>query len=79
MDFDKPKVYGDTSITDGLVLNLTGTPKFSVFKINFYYLYFNPVILNLPGTPHWPTITAMLEKEKKLIVKSHSKISRFQD
>ena len=26
MDFDKPKVYGDTSITDGLVLNqsLTG-------------------------------------------------------
>ena len=23
MDFDKPKVYGDTSITDGLVLNLS--------------------------------------------------------
>ena len=22
MDFDKPKVYGDTSITDGLVLQL---------------------------------------------------------
>ena len=22
MDFDKPKVYGDTSITDGPVLNL---------------------------------------------------------
>ena len=32
MDFDNPKVYGDTSITDGLVFNLI-TVKWSWYKI----------------------------------------------
>ena len=27
MDFDKPKVYGDTSITDGLVSHCEGSQK----------------------------------------------------
>ena len=33
MDSDNPKVYGDTSITDGLVFNLLRTTK----KVNMKY------------------------------------------
>ena len=31
MDFDKPKVYGDTFISDGLVFILTGNIRQTVF------------------------------------------------
>ena len=32
MDFDKPEVYGDTSITDGLVIKMVAPPQISHHK-----------------------------------------------
>ena len=41
MDFDNPKVYGDTSITDGLVITLT--PTYAQDKQEGRQLYDCPV------------------------------------
>ena len=44
MDFDKPKVYGDTSINDGLVFFIDVFPNAARLKVDyvdFYHLAFN--------------------------------------
>ena len=38
MDFDKPRVYGDTSITDGLVLSSDNTKTFFTISQNLAHL-----------------------------------------
>ena len=49
MDFDKPKVYGDTFISDGLVLDFTtATSKDRVSLAKFSFSK-SPVVLVPPG------------------------------
>ena len=57
MDFDNPKVYGDTSITDGLEYGARGTPKTLKRKNTGNYRLRSKVTLgntikSSPGVPH---------------------------
>ena len=47
MDFDKPKVYGDTFISDGLVRWILGSPKTTVHKILFQLILRSRALLLL--------------------------------
>ena len=40
MDFDKPKVYGDTSITDGLVLEIVDIVRYATIGLESLAFFF---------------------------------------